>query len=100
MSVRRTNRALVLALKAQPCADCGGEFPAEAMDLDHVTPSKRGNLSDLLGIPTAELLDELTHCEVVCANCHRARTAVRRTEAHLAAADDADLRFEHEEAPG
>ncbi len=69
------------------------------MEFDHVTQAKLGNVSELLDLPTARLLAEIGRCELVCANCHRQRTILRRTEAHLAMADDADLRFEDEQAP-
>ncbi len=98
MNLRARNRALVCALKAAPCQDCGNEYPSEAMEFDHVTQSKLGNIADILSFPTARLLAELGRCELVCANCHRQRTALRRTDAHLAAMDDADLRFEDGEA--
>lgn len=64
------------------------------MDFDHVTAAKRGNISDLTHIPPAEFLAELTRCELVCSNCHRLRTAYRRAEAHLDAAESYDLALE------
>lgn len=91
MSNTRTNRAALDAAKSAPCADCGHAFPACAMDMDHVTAAKRGNLSDLLHLPPPAFAAELSRCEPVCANCHRVRTQARRVEGHLAAGDDADI---------
>lgn len=88
---RELNAATIRTLKAGPCLDCGGTYPAEAMDLDHVTAAKRGNVSDLLDLPPEILEDELTRCELVCAVCHRLRTAYRRGDAHEAAGLDAEL---------
>jgi hypothetical protein len=71
--------AAVEEIKAGPCTDCGGRFPAVAMDFDHIA-------SDRLGRPISYLvrnarwetvLAEIAKCELVCANCHRVRTAQR-----------------------
>ena len=66
--------------KARPCADCGGEFPPYLMDFDHVNGDK---LDDICGMRTRTvsreaIAAEIAKCEVVCANCHRARTHARR----------------------
>ena len=72
---RRANRQLVTSAKLQPCADCGGSFPAYVMDFDHVRGTKVGNVSEMVGhVPAAVLLAEIAKCDVVCANCHRIRT--------------------------
>ena len=91
VSNTRTNRTRLDSAKSAPCVDCGHAFPSCAMDMDHVTAAKRGNISSLLHLPPSEFEAELSRCEPVCANCHRVRTQARRVEAHLAAADDADL---------
>ena len=60
--------------KDVPCKDCGGRFPACAMDFDHVHGQKSFGVG--LGRTTAKnvVLAEIAKCEVVCANCHRIRT--------------------------
>ena len=72
----RQNRELVRALKAQPCTDCGRTFPPYVMDFDHVG-EKTAEVSALTTYGAARLLREIANCEVVCANCHRARTWLR-----------------------
>ena len=75
---------VVLPLKAAPCADCGGRFPEECMDFDHVRGTKRFSISKSCRLGTdAQLLEEIAKCELVCANCHRTRT-VRRARAKSA----------------
>jgi len=69
--------AIVDALKAVPCEDCGGTFPPECMDFDHVRGAKRGEVSDLLLGSLERLLDEIAKCDIICANCHRTRTKAR-----------------------
>lgn len=70
----------MLAAKDRPCPDCGGKFPPEAMDFDHVIDGKRFTIGQGgLARPEQELRDEVARCEVVCAPCHRLRTERRRT---------------------
>jgi hypothetical protein len=47
------------------------------MDFDHVRGSKLMEVSRLVGASAQRLRDELAKCEVVCANCHRIRSARR-----------------------
>lgn len=73
-------RAVVDAEKSKPCADCGGMFPPVAMDLDHRDPTDKVTDVSKLAVSTgknavAKLLAEIEKCDVVCANCHRVRTA-------------------------
>lgn len=72
-------KAFVDAFKSKPCADCGREFPPVAMDLDHVRGTKFRNVASLVsGAYRLELIRiELDKCDVVCACCHRIRTATR-----------------------
>lgn len=75
---RSINNAIVAAAKDTPCVDCGRRFPPEAMDFDHVAPQKRWNIGTAKTyVSETELRAEIATCEVVCANCHRVRTAVR-----------------------
>lgn len=82
MYARRAARdiAYVNTLKAAPCSDCGGTFPPCAMDFDHVRGEKRRGIAAAIGRSRAALLRELEKCELVCANCHRIRTHIRRLE--------------------
>ena len=64
--------------EAHPCADCGNHFPAVCMDFDHTGSDKEANVADLVTRRSWERLqEELAKCELVCANCHRIRTALR-----------------------
>jgi hypothetical protein len=75
---RERAQAYVLAyLRAHPCVDCGEPDP-EVLEFDHVR-GKRTEVSVLVhkGIGDRVLAQEIAKCEVVCANCHRRRTARR-----------------------
>ena len=62
-----------------PCADCGAILPPEAMHWDHLPGTvKEANVSDLARRGSRRrFLEELAKCELVCANCHAARTVHR-----------------------
>ena len=71
-------RAKVAGLKTGPCVDCGGRFPPEAMDFDHLPgETKAFELSRAHRHPWDKVLAEAAKCELVCANCHRVRTTAR-----------------------
>jgi hypothetical protein len=74
---RDENRVLLLEyLTAHPCVDCGEADPV-VLQFDHRDPlSKVGYIAHLLvRKPWAAVLREIDKCDVVCANCHRLRTA-------------------------
>ncbi|MEX0709907.1 MAG: hypothetical protein WD116_01745 [Chloroflexota bacterium] len=76
----REHARLLDRLRDVPCADCGQRFPACAMDFDHRDPeSKRYGVTRMIGrAGVARILVEAAKCDIVCANCHRSRTLVRR----------------------
>ena len=77
MRRQRATLAWLRELRDVPCHDCGGRFPAPAMDFDHRDPSQKKfqlTTGRALLKNRAELLNEIAKCDIVCANCHRART--------------------------
>ena len=68
-------------LDSHPCVDCG-EPDALVLEFDHVG-AKRNTVTALAweGYGLASVLREIARCEVRCSNCHRRRTAERRTDA-------------------
>lgn len=68
-------RDLINTIKSTPCADCGISYPPYVMDFDH-RENKLDNVAKLVGNMVAfqRILDEVSKCDVVCANCHRIRT--------------------------
>jgi hypothetical protein len=79
-ALRRREKAIAFAaLKGnRPCVDCGGRFPNECMEFDHVRGTKRANVGGLYASSSTVLLREIEKCDLVCANCHRIRTFARR----------------------
>lgn len=58
-----------------PCVDCGERYPYWVMDFDHLS-DKSFNLGKFttFSVSLDVLKDEISKCELVCANCHRTRT--------------------------
>ncbi len=68
------------AIKDVPCVDCGKQYPACAMDFDHVRGEKVSGISQMQNWPHFKLKEEIAKCEVVCSNCHRIRTHLTRCD--------------------
>ncbi|MCA1615336.1 MAG: hypothetical protein LC800_14785 [Acidobacteria bacterium] len=70
-------KAILVAEKQRPCADCGGVFHPWVMEFDHRDAAdKVGAVGNLVsrGCTDERLLAEMAKCDIVCANCHRMRT--------------------------
>lgn len=61
------------------CLDCGYKKLAEALEFDHLSDKvfEIGKAVSL-GYGWERIKTEIDKCEVVCSNCHRARTVSRR----------------------
>ena len=76
---------LIDFFREHPCADCGETDPL-VLEFDHLGHK---NFSIAAGIRSRNwqaVLDEMAKCDVVCANCHRRRTALRAGFARAAVA--------------
>lgn len=77
---RSDRRAILDAHKAGGCIDCGLvnlDHP-EIFDFDHVRGVKVQSVAAYITKGTVEgMLEEITRCDLVCANCHRIRTRGR-----------------------
>jgi len=62
------------------CKDCGGLFPPECLEFDHLPGyEKVAGVADLINRAPLEVVKaEIAKCDLVCANCHRIRTVRRR----------------------
>jgi hypothetical protein len=76
-SISNMNSKTMLEAKSKPCKDCGGTFPPYVMEFDHARGNKRACLNSLKDKIKAFNI-EMAKCDVVCANCHRIRTYLRR----------------------
>lgn len=64
------------------CFDCNflGKIYPEVLDFDHVKGVKKFELSSFHNHTNSmkRVREEINKCEIVCANCHRIRTLLRR----------------------
>ena len=77
--LRKEKRNLMLEyLRTHPCVDCG-ETDVLVLEFDHLR-DKKYNIAEMINrdFTWKAILHEIEKCEVVCANCHRRRTYVRR----------------------
>jgi hypothetical protein len=67
---------------ARGCVDCGYNAHPAALDFDHLPGHvKEYRLATMAaGLRRNKIDAEIAKCEVVCANCHRIRTANRRQQ--------------------
>lgn len=63
-------------MKDKSCVDCGEPDPI-VLECDHVRGTKKFGISKMFRVCSSweVILEELSKCEVRCANCHRRRTA-------------------------
>lgn len=65
-------------LSLSSCVDCGEDDPL-TLEFDHVSGVKKNDVSNMVSqnYGVDAIRSELEKCEIVCANCHRVRTATR-----------------------
>lgn len=64
-------------LKLKECESCGIKDP-RVLEFDHIDPEEKlFSISQglRLGYKISDVLEELKKCRILCANCHRIRTA-------------------------
>jgi len=68
-------------LLSHPCVDCGNNNTI-VLEFDHIKDDKKFNISDIRkrAYSLKTIQDEISKCEVRCANCHRIVTHNRRKE--------------------
>jgi len=69
-----SNRQFVYDLvKNKGCTDCKENNPI-VLEFDHQR-DKQYNISNMMSMSRNKIISEINKCEIVCANCHRIRTA-------------------------
>ena len=76
LQLERT-RFLLDFFVTHPCSDCGETDPV-VLEFDHLRDKTLNIGAALSRRNWNAILDEMAKCEVVCANCHRRRIALRR----------------------
>jgi hypothetical protein len=68
---------LIAFFRSHPCVDCGETDPV-VLEFDHRRDKVFSIGMELSRRRWQSILAEIEKCDVVCANCHRRRTALRR----------------------
>ena len=76
LALERTIR-LIEFFETHPCVDCGETDPI-VLEFDHLRDKSFSVAQQLTNRSWEDIAAEMEKCEVVCANCHRRRTATRR----------------------
>jgi hypothetical protein len=76
LQLERT-RYLLDYFQRHPCLDCGEDDPV-LLEFDHLRDKLFSIGQELTRRSWPSILAEIEKCDVVCANCHRRRTARRR----------------------
>ena len=63
-------------LSVHPCVDCG-ETDVSVLEFDHLRDKEFNIATGIAFKSWADMEREMDKCEVVCANCHRRRSATR-----------------------
>lgn len=74
-------KQLLKFLKNRPCMDCQGWFEPYQMQFDHRDPKTKSftiGRAVSIYLPARRVAEEAKKCDLVCANCHAARTHKQR----------------------
>lgn len=77
LTVTEVRRRLTALKLERGCMDCGYRAHSVALDFDHARGRKSILLSRCSERYWSVVEHEIAKCDVVCANCHRVRTAQR-----------------------
>lgn len=75
----KERRNLLASMKMDVgCTDCGYNAHPSALEYDHLPGTEKCfNIAQSHAHSWSDVMAEIAKCEVVCANCHRIRTATR-----------------------
>jgi hypothetical protein len=80
-SSREKNKEIIRNIKeSSPCSDCQIFYPYYIMQFDHVEPENKVDAVNRLLTTSGieKVLNEVSKCDLVCANCHAFRTWKRQ----------------------
>ena len=74
---KKGRKKIITDLKASMvCSECGGKFPPASMDFHHRGgEEKKFNIGSYgTSVSLEVLMEEISKCDLMCSNCHRAKT--------------------------
>lgn len=73
----RFREVLYNYLLQHPCVICSEPDPV-VLEFDHIKGRKKFNIANYDRFSLKELLKEISKCQVLCANCHKRKTAIQQ----------------------
>lgn len=96
---RRKKAWLNMIKLERGCDRCGYAISPAALDWDHRPGEiKRFGISAAWSRRDEVILEEIAKCDLLCANCHRAEMAQRRSQANIKAKNVREVRAPEEAA--
>ena len=76
---KQENRDYIYNFLSNSCCNTCGEKDILVLEFDHLH-NKKHNISEMIssGISVESLKKEIEKCQVLCANCHRRKTAIEQ----------------------
>ena len=76
---KQENRDYIYNFLSNSCCNTCGEKDILVLEFDHLH-NKKHNISEMIssGISVENLKKEIEKCQVLCANCHRRKTAIEQ----------------------
>lgn len=76
--IEKNRRNMIEFLKDKKCVDCNIQ-DIRVLEFDHIKDNKKADIAKLLrdGYSWRTICNEISKCEVRCANCHRIKTYER-----------------------
>lgn len=84
--VARRAKYMIELFRSRPCVDCGETDPL-VLEFDHLADKEFNVGAGMRERSWQALVDEIAKCDIVCANCHRVRTALRAGSVRVAIAE-------------
>ena len=61
--------------ESNACMDCGVRYPYYVMEYDHTEDNKIKSVANITSNGSLnQVIEEISKCDLVCSNCHKART--------------------------
>lgn len=71
-ALRRDNKRRLVALLGDKCSKCNISYPDCVYDFHHVNPEEKDVApGTLLDATWSKIIEEISKCVILCANCHR-----------------------------
>jgi 5-methylcytosine-specific restriction endonuclease McrA len=75
---RERNRQIIYEQCGCKCCKCGSQ---ESLEFDHINPALKISKQSFLSIGKGNLLNQIANIQVLCHNCHKAKSTAQKNAA-------------------